>query len=161
MSIQVTVDPDGPVLRFARRYPHPIEKVWAALTEPAQMSRWFPCEVQAEMRVGGTITLTFEGGEQDHAEITELEPPTAFGFTWADERLRWTLEPDGDGCVLRLSNTVLDPRWSANTAAGWDRCFETLAAHLGGSDLVTTTGPDEALIAHYRAVLGSGAPTPR
>lgn len=52
MSIQVTVDPDGPVLRFARRYPHPIEKVWAALTEPAQMSRWFPARCRRRCASG-------------------------------------------------------------------------------------------------------------
>lgn len=168
MSIHVTfdADADAPVLHFARRYPHPVERVWAALTEPGQMSRWFPCDVEVDLWVGGTITLTFPGDEVDTAEITELDPPRALGFTWSGERLRWTLEPEGQGCLLRLSNTVLDRDWTANTAAGWDRCFKTLAAHL--DDVGATSAADswrdaptcreraaveEALIAHYRAVL--------
>jgi uncharacterized protein YndB with AHSA1/START domain len=168
MSIHVTFDAnaDAPVLYFARRFPHSVERVWAALTEPAQMSRWFPCEVEADLRVGGTITLTFPGDEVDTAEITELDPPKALGFTWSGERLRWTLESDGQGCLLRLSNTVLDQAWTANTAAGWDRCFKDLAAHLGdgrpapaadsqanASTCEERTRVEEALVAHYRAVL--------
>ncbi|MEQ3553369.1 SRPBCC family protein [Pseudonocardia nematodicida] len=160
MSTHVTFDDaDGPVLHFARRYPHPVDRVWAALTEPGQMSRWFPCEVEIDLRVGGVITLTFPGGEQDTAEITELDPPATLAFTWAGERLRWTLQPEGDGCVLRLDNTVLDRDTTGGTAAGWDRCFEALATHLDGADVSSHAGPDEALIAHYRTVLSAGPDT--
>ncbi|MGH3693962.1 MAG: SRPBCC domain-containing protein [Pseudonocardiaceae bacterium] len=42
---------DGrPAVRFQRTYPHPIERVWAAVTEPDELSHWFPCAVQIEPR---------------------------------------------------------------------------------------------------------------
>ncbi|GAA3754401.1 hypothetical protein HDA32_004329 [Spinactinospora alkalitolerans] len=74
-------------------------------------------------------------------------------FHWSGEDLRWTLEEDGQGCVLRLSNTVVDSEWTANTAAGWDTCLTGLGAVLAGREPDSDAGPDEELIAHYRATL--------
>ena len=49
------------VLRFERRLAHPLEKVWAALTDPAELGHWFPQDVEADLRPGGTIRFTFRG----------------------------------------------------------------------------------------------------
>ncbi|MFE6448151.1 SRPBCC family protein [Nocardiopsis dassonvillei] len=57
--------------------------------------------------------------------------------------------------MLRLSNTVADPAWTADTAAGWDVCLRTLAAVLDGRAERTQAGPDEALIARYRQTLAA------
>lgn len=159
MSTDVRVDtstPGAPVLHFTRRYPHPRSAVWAALTTDGALSRWFPCEVAIDAREGGALTLTFPGEEPQTAPITEFAPPHTLAFHWDGEDLRWTLEEDGDGCVLRLSNTVADPAWTANTAAGWDVCLRTLAAVLDGRAEQTQAGPDEELIAHYRSTLAVG-----
>jgi uncharacterized protein YndB with AHSA1/START domain len=159
MSTEVRVDastPGAPVLHFTRRYPHPRPAVWAALTTDEALSRWFPSEVAIDAREGGALTLTFPGEEPQTAPITEFAPPHTLAFRWDGEDLRWTLEEDGDGCVLRLSNTVADPAWTANTAAGWDVCLGALAAVLDGRAERTQAGPDEELIAHYREVLASG-----
>ncbi|KXK61390.1 ATPase [Micromonospora rosaria] len=156
MGTDVTLDtsgPDGPVLHVARRYPHPPTRVWAALTTGAELSRWFPCRVEIDARPGGSLTLDFGDGAPETAPITEFDPPRVLAFTWSGEHLRWTLAEDGDGCLLRLSNTVLDPDWTAHTAAGWDRCLADLAATLAGRTAPPGGGPDEALIAHYRRVL--------
>ncbi|PDP85658.1 ATPase [Glycomyces fuscus] len=159
MSTEVRVDastPGAPVLHFTRRYPHPLPAVWAALTTDEALSRWFPCDVAIDAREGGALTLTFPGEEPRTAPITEFSPPHTLAFRWDGEDLRWTLEADGGGCVLRLSNTVSDPAWTANTAAGWDVCLGALAAVLDGRTERAQAGPDEELIAHYREVLASG-----
>ncbi|ANY07344.1 SRPBCC family protein [Pseudonocardia sp. HH130630-07] len=155
MSTDVRVErgPAGTVLHVTRRYPHSVDRVWAALTEPDRLSRWFPCEVEADVRVGGLITFRFGPDDVDTAEITELDPPRVLAFLWSGEHLRWTLTPDGDGCTLHLANPVADPGWTANTAAGWDRCFGALTAVLGGGPVPVHRGPDEALTEHYRTVL--------
>lgn len=46
---------DGrPVLRIERRLQHPPERVWRALTEPAELSRWYPFAVtELQLCVGG------------------------------------------------------------------------------------------------------------
>jgi uncharacterized protein YndB with AHSA1/START domain len=111
--------------------------------------------VEIDARQGGALTLTFPGEAPETAPITEFDPPRTLAFRWAEEDLRWTLEEDGDGCVLRLSNTVVDPVWTANTAAGWDVCLDALAAALDGRARQAEAGPNEELIAHYRTVLGT------
>ena len=43
---------DGYQLRFERQLHHPVEKVWAALTDPAQLAQWLaPGEI--ELTLGG------------------------------------------------------------------------------------------------------------
>ena len=34
--------PDGSTqIRFVRRLPHPVDRVWEALTDPAELHRWW------------------------------------------------------------------------------------------------------------------------
>ncbi|WP_017572508.1 SRPBCC family protein [Nocardiopsis halotolerans] len=159
MTTQARVDtstPGTPVLHFTRRYPHPRAAVWTALTDDEALSQWFPCRVAIDAREGGSLTLTFPDEEPQVVPITEFLPPHTLAFRWDGEDLRWTLEEDGDACVLHLSNTVADPAWTANTAAGWDVCLDTLAAVLDGRPEHTRAGPDEELIAHYRKAFADG-----
>ena len=39
-------------LRFVRVYPHPVERVWRALTESDQLRYWLPCDIVGERRPG-------------------------------------------------------------------------------------------------------------
>lgn len=158
MTLEVSLDnsvPRTPVLHFTRRYRHPRERVWEALTTPEGLSKWFPCDVAIDAREGGTMTLTFPGeeAEPEVVPITEFDPPRLLAFVWSEENLRWTLEADGDECVLRLSNTIIDPEWTPRTAAGWHSCLDELEAHLDGRPQPSDAGPNHALIAHYKTHL--------
>ena len=52
---------DGrPTVRIERHYPHPIEKVWRAVTTPEHLDEWFPSPVEVELRPGGA--MHFGGG---------------------------------------------------------------------------------------------------
>ena len=46
-------------LRLERRYPHPVEKVWGAVTEPAHLAQRFPSTVEVDLRVGGAMRFGF------------------------------------------------------------------------------------------------------
>ena len=37
-------------LRYVRRYPHPAERVWRAITESDQLRYWMPCDIVGERR---------------------------------------------------------------------------------------------------------------
>src|SRR3954452_13671234 len=110
---------DG-ALRFERRLPHPIEKVWRAVSEPAELAHWFPCSVEVgELRVGAPVHFVFPGDvapEMD-GEVTALDPPRLLAFTWGEDELRFELEPDGDGCLLRFTDVIGEREKAARGAA--------------------------------------------
>lgn len=98
---------EGPVLRLKRHYDQPIERVWRALTDPAELHHWFPGEL----------------------EIIESDPPHRLVGSWQGEgRLRFELWPEGEGCVLMFTHAFTDRDQAALAAAGWDRCFARLDA---------------------------------
>jgi len=144
---------DGrPALRFERRLDHSIERVWRAVTEPAELARWFVAEVPWTPAAGEE----FEAGGET-GRITAFEPPRLLAWTWGVERYSFELTPDGDGCVLvftHVYNPELGPGWQH--AAGWETYFARLDAHLAGgylSEEEAHAGVDD-LLARYRAALG-------
>ena len=51
-------------LRFERHLKHPVEKVWAALTDPERRAEWLdPGTI--ELRPGGRAELTFDNAPTD------------------------------------------------------------------------------------------------
>src|SRR3954469_5543394 len=47
---------DGRVaIRFVRLLPHPPEKVWRAITDPAQLAVWFPAVVELDQPAGSEL----------------------------------------------------------------------------------------------------------
>jgi uncharacterized protein YndB with AHSA1/START domain len=158
-EVRLGTTPQGaPALFFSRRYPHPRSVVWSALTTDGTLDQWFPARARVDAREGGTLTLSFPGEDEEPEvmAITEFDPPRLLAYHWSGEDLRWTLDEDGQGCVLRLSNTIADPEWTANIAAGWDTCLIDLAAVLDGGAALSAPGPDEELVAYYQVMLSTG-----
>jgi len=106
---------DGPVLRLERRYRHPPERLWRALTDPEELGHWFPSD--------------------EPLLVTERKEPRVLAGTWYGDDVRFELRPDGDGCLLVFTHAFADRDTAARTAAGWDRCFARLDAALAGHPL--------------------------
>jgi uncharacterized protein YndB with AHSA1/START domain len=129
------------VLRFERRLAHSPEKVWRALTDPDELSHWFPATVEMELRPGGSVSFHQDEPALDDmtGEVVEVDPPKLLSYRWDGDLLRWELIPDGDGCRLLFSHTLSgggtwgDERFAAQHAAGWDVCLVMLTARLDGS----------------------------
>jgi uncharacterized protein YndB with AHSA1/START domain len=140
------------VLRFERRIEVTAERLWRALTEPHELVKWFPGDMQVELRPGGTVRFGAgevgagevgaedEGAEEEGAEesgtVLDVDPLRLLAFTWGDSTLRWEIAAAGGGAFLRFSQT-LGPRSggrlaAAQHAAGWDGCLDALAAVLEG-----------------------------
>ncbi|MEQ1699375.1 MAG: SRPBCC family protein [Ilumatobacteraceae bacterium] len=114
----------GAVLRFERHLHHPVEAVWAAVTEPSRLAEWwlpFPADITVDLRPGGRMVMTANGDEPFTMdfEVLRVEPPLLLEHTHADpgSRLLWELDPVDDGCILRLSHFVTDP------AVAIERCY--------------------------------------
>lgn len=124
------------VLRFERRLAHPPEKVWKALTDPAELSHWFPQDVEADLRPGGKMRFAFRGGQGPpfDGEVIDFDPPRVFSYLWGTDVLRWELRPDGDGCLLVFTDIIDEQGKAARDGAGWHVCLEMLDARLGGGE---------------------------
>jgi uncharacterized protein YndB with AHSA1/START domain len=138
---------ERPVLRLERRLKHPPERVWRAITDPAELAHWFPAKVDVELRDGGTIRFTFPGEDSTTTgRVVTADPPREFTFGWNDDTLRWLITADGDGSLLEFTHTFGrgDPAIAklagGRTAAGWDVCLDALAAHLAGQDFAQPQG---------------------
>jgi uncharacterized protein YndB with AHSA1/START domain len=162
-----TID-ERPALSFERRLGHPVDEVWRAITEPAELAHWFPSAVEADLRVGGAMTFRFEqtlpdGSSTMSGEVTDLERPRLFAFYWGQDHLRFELEPieDDRACLLRF-RVELDARdKAARDAAGWHVCLDRLERRLGSPG--EEPGREEWR-AHYeeygRRGFPTGAPVP-
>ena len=127
---QETVD-GRPALVFDRHLDHPLDRVWRAVTEPAELERWFVATAPWTPVLGETFEAAGQSGQ-----ITELEEPQLLAWTWGAELYRFELAATDSGCVLTFTH-VFDPALgpAAQHAAGWETYFNRLDAHLAGDHL--------------------------
>jgi uncharacterized protein YndB with AHSA1/START domain len=162
-----TID-DRPALIFERRLANPVERVWRAVTDPAELAHWFPTRVSGHVAPGGTLIFAFPNDDDLptlEGEVVELDPPRRFAFTWGDDVLRIELDAVGDGCLLRFTCIFDDPERAARDAAGWHVCLELLDEHLTGAQTQSPSSgatPDWSRLyeEYQRRGLPAGAPLP-
>lgn len=136
-----TFAPAGPgrwSVRLTRRYPHPIEKVWLAVSRPEHLAAWFPASVtladDSALRIGSEIRFgePMEGLPALTGVVTDCDPPHLLAFTWDTDHLRFELASTDDGAELVLLHTFDDQAGAASFASGWEGCIDALSADLAG-----------------------------
>jgi uncharacterized protein YndB with AHSA1/START domain len=128
--------PAGPRLRFARRLAHPPEKVWRAITEPEHLKAWFPDTIVVDSwEVGAPLRFepSPEMAEPFDGEVLAYEANAALEFRWGTDVIRLEVEPDGDGTLLTLLDTIDELGKAARDGAGWHTCLDYLKHHLDGT----------------------------
>lgn len=117
------------------------ERVFALLTEPDELVRWWPDAATLEARVGGRVHLVFEGRGEATGEVTSFEPPRALGFTWTvpeagvTTRVDFTVEDRGDGtCRVEVVHTGFEkaPELRTRFDEGWAYYLGRLVAAAEG-----------------------------
>jgi uncharacterized protein YndB with AHSA1/START domain len=120
---------------FERRFDAPCERIWRALTDPAELAGWLaPAEI--DMRVGGSVVLKFDHADE-RGTITELREPELLAYTWnegkTDSLVSFELEPDdGGGTRLTLRHTFEGEVDLSSYGGGWHHHLELLAAQMAG-----------------------------
>jgi uncharacterized protein YndB with AHSA1/START domain len=158
-------DPPGGgwTLVFIRDLRHAPDRVWAALTEPAQLRAWAPFVPDRDLATAGPATLTMidaDSPEDTAAVVRRAEPPTLLEYTWGGDLLRWELTPAGAGTRLTLRHRVADRDWLPKVAAGWHLCLDVAERLLAGSPVPPIRGEDarnhgwDELAEEYAAKLG-------
>jgi uncharacterized protein YndB with AHSA1/START domain len=130
-------------LILVRELRHSPEKVWQALTDPAQLREWAPFDADRSLGKAGTkVKLTTVGAPAPHITetvVTRAEAPKVLEYTWGGNEMRWELEAIGGGTRLTLW-TSIDRRFISMGAAGWHICFDVLDRLLSGSPLGRIAG---------------------
>src|SRR6266496_3278773 len=123
---------------------HSPEKVWHALTDPAQLREWAPFDADGRLStVGSTVKLTTVGAPVPHVTDTKVkraDPPNVLEYSWGDFDMRWELEALGGGTRLTLWTNIARPFISMG-AAGWHICFDVLDRLLAGQPVGRIVGP--------------------
>ena len=135
----VIKDGDKWTLILVRELRHSPEKVWQALTDPAQLREWAPFEVDGNLAtVGATVKLTWMGSPAPiDTKVKRADAPRALEY----DDIRWELAESGDGTRLTLWHKI-DRRFISWGAAGWHICFDVLDRLLGGNPIARIAGGD-------------------
>ncbi len=133
--------PDGRShLRFERHIAHPVERVWAALTEPARLREWLASADEWDLREGGRVVLRWLNTDDEgntaiaRGTVSTVDPPRELALdTDIHGILHWLLEPAGDGTRLTFTATVdLPEEFKTKVMAGWHVHLDFLADALDG-----------------------------
>lgn len=121
--------------------PHPVDKVWAALTDPASISDWLMATDDFRPKVGCRFRMKTQRlsttGWVD-AEVLELEPPHRMVWSWSandgnpPSTVTFHLVAEEDGTRLSLRQVgEIDPAMGAILREGWPGRLQALAELIG------------------------------
>ncbi|MBT1002776.1 SRPBCC domain-containing protein [Paenarthrobacter sp. DKR-5] len=150
-------------LRFDRLIPARRDRVWAALTEPGELLKWFG-GAEVDLQVGGTTVFDF-GDRQASVVYTEILSEELLEFTSADlapaasvVRIQLADAANGsDGTDLTLTHLFLAPAAAAPVMAFWHQSLDLLAVDLDERAAHPDEGYLNALTAFYSRLLPAAA----
>ena len=121
-------------ITFHRRSKHSPQRLWTAIRDPGEVSRWMALPARIDLRVGGDYNVDFgpNAGELDGV-IVRIEQERILAYVWGRSVIEWSIEPDGEGWT------------NEGIAAGWHGWLDALNAHLDGVAMSA-----EALTAHEK-----------
>ena len=157
---QVQKGGDKWTLILVRQLRHSPEKVWAALTDPAQLREWAPFVVDGSLGTIGAVNMTWVGTPQPiETKVTRADAPRLLEYG----DIRWELEAVGSGTRLTLWHSI-DRRYVSWGAAGWHICFDVLDRFLADDPIGRIVGADamkygwQRLVAEYAKQFGAETP---
>ena len=131
----------------------PIDRVWAAITEPAQIARWLPTEAVLDGAGAGAAGLFSWPDYRVPVRVEEVDPQHSITYRWSNDDargsnpaevedehstvFRFTLEQLGTSTRLTVIEsgfeTTSDPAFNLNAhRGGWDSELDELVAYLEG-----------------------------
>ena len=159
---QVRKEGEKWTLILVREIRHSPEKVWEALTDPAQLREWAPFVVDGDLgTTGTTVQLTWVGNPKpQETTVTRADAPELLEFG----DIRWELEPLVSGTRLTLWHNI-DRRFICWGAAGWHISLDVLSRLLAGEPIAQIAGTDAMkfdgwprLVAEYARQFGVEPP---
>ncbi len=163
---QITREPDGGPIRIERPLAHPIERVWASLTERERLAEWLG-EVDIEPWPGGKIRIVFTVVDPPvvlESVVQEIDPPRLLQFRFDDGEgdgniVRFELTRQGDGTRLVLTQSrIPSDQELADNAGGWHMRIDMLEASLDDGMQELSWDEVGTLNTHYAAQVTALSP---
>ncbi len=155
------VDQEKASITFRRRLRHPIQDVWAAITDPKQVEVWFLTKVRRDDARGGRLEMEHPNGIRATGRVLEWRPPRAYEYEWnlppgpnnpAGESsiVRWELTPSEGGTLLVMTHRRLSRPTAEIFVRGFKVLLDRLSAQLDGEPL-----PDPPWVGQARGPRGA------
>jgi len=169
-------------VEYVRTYPHPIERVWQAITDPAEFGRWF-IRGRLELRAGGEYWF---GDDGFTGKVSAVDPPRFIRFagpTGDTGYFQYELAPAPGGTRMRFVQhfppegvytevegdlggdlPVPGTPWKPGFVGGWHEFWDALADYLDGVPAGSRLPPtefSELAVAWVRKMERSGVFTDR
>lgn len=130
------------MVEVEQRIAAPPRTVFSYLTEPTKFVEWMGVGAQLDPRRGGSFRIDVDGEHIASGEYRELDPPRRLVMSWGWEgdlelpphstTVEITLEPDGQGTLLRLRHLGLpSDAQRISHREGWQLYTSALAARFG------------------------------
>jgi uncharacterized protein YndB with AHSA1/START domain len=122
---------------FVRMSGHDLAKVWAMLTESAQLPLWLAAG-EIQLHKGGAAKISFvDSGTIIDSIVSALEPGQILEYSWSApgqpvRPLRWALDATPHGTQITLTVSTPETEDVARAAAGWEAHLDMLQAALEG-----------------------------
>ncbi|MEV0794059.1 SRPBCC domain-containing protein [Kribbella sp. NPDC050459] len=136
---------DAGVVRIEDRYDTGIDDLWAAVTDPDRLARWYG-KVEGDLRLGGSFTVYVESAELESiGQVEVCEAPARLRVTTREtdesahrgdgpppfrQTIEATLIADGSQTILTIEIAGLPLDKIEYFGAGWQLRAENLAAYL-------------------------------
>ena len=142
---QVRKDGEKWTLVLVRELRHSPEKVWQALTDPAELREWAPFDSDGSLGTAGrTVKLTTVGAptpQVSETKVARADAPRVLEYDWGGAVIRWQLEAIDGGTRLTLWHNI-DRNFISMGAAGWHICLDVLDRLLSGHPIGRLVGGD-------------------
>ena len=134
--------PTASVWCSTRTLSAPVEQVWAAVTDPDRLERWFgrwsgdPASGEVD------VVMTSEGQtEPEPMTVSACEPPTRLAVVSRGPDGPWPLElvlaAADQGTRLTFTHVLHEPYDAASIGPGWQYYLDRLEAVLAGTPVPT------------------------
>ncbi|MCI4324108.1 MAG: SRPBCC domain-containing protein [Thermoplasmata archaeon] len=97
-------------VRQSYRVNAPVSKVFRALSEPSELTKWFLGQATLPHRRGGTYEFVWPGGYRHEGRVLEYVVNRRLSLTWpsaklGDTKVTFTVQRSGRGTRLDLRHT--------------------------------------------------------
>jgi uncharacterized protein YndB with AHSA1/START domain len=137
--------------RFIKATP---QRVFQALTEKADMERWFVKKAEVDLRPGGAIRFEWAPDMVEVGKILVCEPPHRLSYTWeafapSPTTITFTSTAENDGTCLHFLQTGIGEgenwgNYSNGMSHGWNIHLNNLTAWLE-TGICEPPGPTRSL----------------